>query len=164
LESFANRNPKSLYRIRGPSIQWSALLTLAQELGIADDFRILGYQSNPAKYMARADVFALSSAVEGLGTVLVEAMLLGLPVVAMNVAGPSFVLDGGNFGLLVPSEDKHSMAEAILTLLDNDALRGKLVKGGQERALFIALDNALDKIERILLGRQFSSKESNVDR
>jgi glycosyltransferase involved in cell wall biosynthesis len=142
----------------------SALLTLAQELGIADDFRILGYQSNPAKYMARADVFALSSTVEGFGTVLIEALLLGLPVVATNVAGPSFVLDGGNYGLLVPSEDEHSMAEAILTLLDNDALRVKLVKGGPERALFFSPDNTLDRIERVLLGRQISSKESNVDR
>jgi glycosyltransferase involved in cell wall biosynthesis len=141
-----------------------ALLSLAQEMGIADDFRILGYQSNPAKYMAWADVFALSSTVEGFGTVLVEAMLLGLPVVATNVAGPSFVLDGGNYGLLVPPEDEHSMAEAIITLLDNDVLRAKLIKGGPERARFFTPDNTLDRIEQVLLGRPISSKESNVDR
>lgn len=114
--------------------------------------------------MALADVFALPSTVEGLGTGLVEAMLLRLPVVATNVIGPSFVLDGENYGLLVPSEDEHSMAEAILILLDNDTLRAKLIKGGQERALLIGSDNALDKIERILSWRQIFSKENNLDR
>ncbi len=154
----------SLYRICGPLIQCSMFLILAQEMGIADEFSIQGHRSNPGKYRARADVFALSSPVGGFGTVLVEALLLELPVVATNASGPSFVLDGGKYGLLVPSDDEHSMAEAILMLLDNDTLRGKLIKGGQERALLIGSDNALDKIERILSRRQISSKESNLDR
>ena len=130
----------------------STLLRLAEDLGVAEDFRILGYQSNPAKYMARASVFVLSSVVEGFGNVLVEALCLGVPIVATNVGGPSFVLDRGRYGLLVPPRDERSMAEAILTLLSDDSLRRRLAKMGPRRASAFAPDRTLDRIERVLLG------------
>ena len=130
----------------------SALLGLAEKLGITEDFRILGYQSNPAKYMARADVFALSSVVEGFGTVLVEALLLGVPVVATNVGGPSYVLDGGRYGLLVPPQDERAMADAIITVLEDKSLRVRLRNMGPERARVFEPSRTLDQIERILLG------------
>jgi glycosyltransferase involved in cell wall biosynthesis len=129
-----------------------ALLDLAEKLGIIEDFRILGYQSNPAKYVVRANVFALSSVVEGFANVLVEALILGVPVIATNVGGPSYVLDGGRYGLLVPPQDERAMADAIITVLENKSLRARLRKFGPERARVFEPGKILDQIEKVLVG------------
>lgn len=134
------------------------LIGLAENLRIAKDFRILGYQPNPTKYMAHASVFVLSSVVEGFANVLVEALLVGVPVIATNVGGATYALDGGRFGLLVPSKDERRMAEAILTVLNDNSLRAKLSEMGPERARSFSTDKLLDRIERILLGQKIQEE------
>lgn len=90
------------------------LLHLARELGVAEDVELAGYQENPYAWLARADVFVLSSAWEGLPTVLIEAMALGVPVVSTDCpTGPAEILDGGARGELVPVGDPESLAAAV---------------------------------------------------
>jgi glycosyltransferase involved in cell wall biosynthesis len=60
------------------------LRALAESHGVADDLDVLGFVHNPYAYMARAGLFALSSAYEGFGNVLVEAMACGCPVVSTD--------------------------------------------------------------------------------
>lgn len=94
------------------------LEALIQELGVQDDIDLLGYVQNPYAYMARSSVFALSSAWEGLPTVLIEAMALGIPVVSTNCeSGPSEILADGKYGYLTPVGDSNALAEAILQVL-----------------------------------------------
>ena len=91
---------------------------LIADLGLAEDAALLGYVDNPYAYMARARVFALSSAWEGLPTVLIEAMALGVPVVSTNCkSGPEEILNQGEFGALVPVGDSNAMAQSILAVL-----------------------------------------------
>ena len=79
---------------------------------------MLGFIKNPYAYMTRAAVFALSSAWEGFGNVLVEAMAVGTPVVSTDCkSGPAEILDYGKYGLLVPVGNSEAMAEAILNVL-----------------------------------------------
>jgi len=64
--------------------------------------------------MAKSEVFALSSAWEGFGNVIVEAMACETPVVCTDCpGGPSEILDGGTYGPLVPVGDAQALAEAI---------------------------------------------------
>jgi glycosyltransferase involved in cell wall biosynthesis len=94
------------------------LVALVQELGIAADVDFPGYVQNPYAYMARASVFVLSSAWEGLPTVLIEAMALGTPVVSTDCeSGPAEILAGGKYGYLTPVGDSQSLADAILQVL-----------------------------------------------
>lgn len=94
---------------RRPAIQQEA-----RKLGVTDDLSMPGYVSNPFKYMARADVFVLSSKWEGLGNVLIEAMACGTPVISTDCpGGPSEVLKHGKFGRLVPVENPAALASAI---------------------------------------------------
>jgi glycosyltransferase involved in cell wall biosynthesis len=100
--------------ILGRGRQHDALLTLAAELGVAQDVALPGFVANPFAFMHRAAVFVLSSRVEGFGNVLVEALAAGAPAVATDCpSGPAEILAGGRYGALVPVGDAEAMAAAI---------------------------------------------------
>lgn len=94
------------------------LKRLAVSLGIADNVLFPGFAADPWPYYASADLFVLSSDYEGYPNVLVEAMRSGLAVVATDCeSGPREILDGGEFGRLVPMGDEVALCEAMLTAL-----------------------------------------------
>ena len=110
----------------------SLLETQTHELGIEESVQFLGFQSNPFKYMARSDVFVLSSLWEGLPSVLLEAMALELPVVATRAPyGPEEVIRDGFNGCLVPVAQPEAMADCIDALMQDADRRSKLGKTGQ---------------------------------
>ena len=78
-----------------------------------------GFLENPFAYIARSDMFVLSSVWEGLPTVLIEAMALGPKLVSTNCpSGPWEILEGGLWGELVPVKDPEALAKAIEKTLD----------------------------------------------
>lgn len=100
--------------IVGEGQERQALLDLAQALGVAEDFALAGFSPNPYAYMARAACFVLSSAWEGFGNALAEAMALGVPVVATDCPfGPAELLRGGTLAPLVPVGDVAALARGI---------------------------------------------------
>jgi glycosyltransferase involved in cell wall biosynthesis len=93
---------------------------LIRELELNDDVDLPGYVQNPYAYMSKSAVFVLSSAWEGLPTVLIEAMALGTPVVSTNCeSGPSEILADGKYGTLTPVGDYDDLASAILAVLSD---------------------------------------------
>lgn len=111
----------------GQGDQESALRALANELGITERVIFAGFHTDPAPFYATADVFALSSDYEGMPLVAIEALSFGLPVVSTDCqAGPRELLQGGQFGRLVPVGDApalaHAIDEAIGAPVDRDAL------------------------------------------
>jgi len=104
--------------IIGEGEQRLALEEMIQELGIGQDVHLPGYAQNPFAYLKRAAVFVLSSAWEGLPSVLIEALACGSPIVSTDCPhGPSEILAGGKYGHLVPVGDDEAMASAILRVL-----------------------------------------------
>lgn len=100
--------------ILGEGPQRGALERQIELLGLEDRVRLAGHVDNVLKYFARGDIFILSSHVEGLPNVLVEAMMCGLPVVATDCpTGPREVLQSGRFGTLVNVGDPASLADGI---------------------------------------------------
>ena len=89
------------------------------ELQLDHAVTLLGFDRNPWKYIARADVFALSSHYEGFGNVLIEAMALGTPVVATASAGTRDIIAHGVDGLLVERHTADAFAAALLEVLGN---------------------------------------------
>lgn len=105
--------------ILGEGEQRPALEALARELGIAADVDMVGFVSNPYPYVRQADLFVLSSRWEGLPTVLIEALALGVPAVSTDCpSGPREILAEGRYGALVPVGDDEALAGAILAALD----------------------------------------------
>jgi len=124
---------------------------LAEQLGIAADFSLIGFQDNPYAFMARAQCFALSSRFEGFPNVLLEALACGCPVVSTDCpSGPAEILNNGEFGALVPVGDPDALAAAILATLANPPDRDTLIN----RAQVFSYETAIDNYEAVFTGRE----------
>lgn len=89
-------------------------------LDLADRIHLPGHAPNPLKYYAHADVFALSSWVEGMPNVLVEAIMCGCTVVATDCpTGPRELLQEGRYGYLVRPRDPVAFADGVELALDH---------------------------------------------
>lgn len=151
LRAFARvrRSRVARLMILGEGKQRAGLEALARELDIAADMDLPGWQTNPHAFMARAGVFVMSSTWEGFGSVLVEALASGCPVVSTDCpSGPAEILAGGKFGALVPVGDAPALAQAILTTLDTPPDRARL----QARAADFSIDMVTDQYLELLLG------------
>jgi glycosyltransferase involved in cell wall biosynthesis len=104
--------------ILGEGDQRGDLERLARREGVADDVWMPGFASNPYRYMAKSSLFVHTSRREGLGMVIIEALALGIPVVATDCpTGPADILQQGRFGRLVEPGAAGALAEAILETL-----------------------------------------------
>lgn len=114
--------------IVGGGSELQRLQSQARLLCAADDVDLVGYQDNPYRFLRRASVFALPSRWEGFGNVLVEALALGVPVVACDCpSGPAEILDGGRLGPLVPVDDSAALAAGIARCLDDPVSSSVLI-------------------------------------
>lgn len=113
--------------ILGEGRERSALTALAEELGVAGDVSLPGFEANPYQHMARAALFVLASRREGASAVIVEALACGTPVVSTDCpSGPAEVLQQGVLGPLVPVGDHAAMADAMLATLAHPPDAGTL--------------------------------------
>lgn len=117
----------------GDAAYRAQLEALAHSLGLADRVVFAGFQPDVYPYLAAMDLFVLPSVMEGFGIALLEAMAMGLPVVATKVGGVPEVVEEGVTGLLVPPAVPASLARAILTLAETPALRRTLGEAGAKR-------------------------------
>lgn len=115
------RRPARLL-ILGEGTERAALESLAEAIGLKAEIALPGFVPNPFPYMARAGVFVLCSAWEGMPGVLIQALACGAPVVATDCeSGPRELLQGGRFGRLVPVGDVEALTAAITSTLDHPA-------------------------------------------
>jgi glycosyltransferase involved in cell wall biosynthesis len=110
--------------ILGEGSQRQALSDRVRELGLVNDVALVGFLANPYPYMRLASVFALSSFWEGLPVTLIEALVLGTPIVATDCpSGPNEILQGGKLGTLVQVGDTEAFAQALTNALRSDGPR-----------------------------------------
>jgi glycosyltransferase involved in cell wall biosynthesis len=121
--------------ILGEGPERGRLERIVAELGLNDRVRLPGYRPDVPAYLSQAALFVLSSRWEGLGNVLIEAMLQGVPVVSTDCpSGPAELLDGGTYGPLVPLGDSAALAEAMLATLARPPDAAKLIEAGMAYA------------------------------
>src|SRR6266566_894520 len=89
------------------------------------------FTDRPLAFARLADVSALPSRIEGLSIALLEAMALGLPVVASDAGGNRDVVISGDTGLLVPPLDPNAWARTLARVLDDRELAGRLARNGR---------------------------------
>jgi glycosyltransferase involved in cell wall biosynthesis len=133
--------------ILGEGPEREALRSLVTRLRVERDVDLLGFRENPFSLMRRASVFALSSAWEGFGNVLVEAMACGAPVVSTRCpSGPEEILDDGRYGRLVPVGDPGAFCDALEATIDVAPDRSIL----QRRAQVFSRDTSVRHYEALL--------------
>src|SRR5262249_2091112 len=130
---------------RGPGIREHA-----QRIGVGDAVVFAGFQRNPWKFIAQADVFALSSRYEGFGNVLIEAMACGVPVVATSSHGTRDIVADGVNGLLVERHEPAELAAALGGLVADGAMRCRMAGAARQAAERFALPAIAAEYGRVL--------------
>jgi glycosyltransferase involved in cell wall biosynthesis len=125
-----------------------AVVELARELAVADRVKVLGYVDDIAAWYAAFDTFLLTSLNEGTPVVAIEAQAAGVPVVATDAGGTRTVVEDGVTGFVVPIGAVDALAERLIRLRDDDALRERLADAGREhmRERF-SVERMVDDIE-----------------
>jgi glycosyltransferase involved in cell wall biosynthesis len=127
----------------------ATLKSLPAQLGIGEDVSFAGFAENPFAYMSRAAVFVLSSAWEGFGNVLAEALACGCPAVSTDCrSGPAEILDHGRYGPLVPVGDDAALGAAISRVLNAPPPRDELTG----RAASFTVERAVDRYLELMFG------------
>jgi glycosyltransferase involved in cell wall biosynthesis len=99
------------------------LRSLAERLGVADAVRFAGYQPHSGPLLKAMDVFALTSRSEGMPQAVIEASVMGLPVVASRVGGLPEIVEDGVTGTLFEAGDHDALAAALTRYLQDAGLR-----------------------------------------
>ena len=137
--------------------------SLVSELQLEQKVYFPGVRKNPYKYLAASEMFLLSSYTEGFPNVLVEAMILGRPLVSTDCrTGPAEILDHGKYGILVPdmgdtedysgdtiSEKETCFAEKIIEVLKDSERQKELSELERKRAGEFDYDSYVDNLLKL---------------
>lgn len=123
-----------ILKIYGKVDESLGLRRLAEELGIVEKVLFMGQVDDILERIKDASVFVLSSVSEGMPNALMEAMALGLPVVATDCppGGPRQLIQNGENGLLVENQNEAALADAVLKILSDENLSQKLSKNARK--------------------------------
>ena len=130
----AQRHPELHWVIAGEGELRPALETQIQRLGLQSRVHLMGHVVSPERLIADADVFVMSSREEGLGTSVLEAMALGIPVASTTAGGLPEML-GADSGLLVPPSDPGALAEAVARIVENAEVGARLAEKARASVL-----------------------------
>jgi glycosyltransferase involved in cell wall biosynthesis len=146
--------------ILGEGEERSRLEAEIRERRLQEQVRLLGWRDDVADCMAGFDVFCLSSHLEGLGTAMLDAMWMGLPVVATRTGGIPDAVADDQTGLLVPPRDPEALAEACIRYLESEDLRKRLGAAAhrriEERFTVDRMVEGTLEVYRQALGRSYS--------
>jgi glycosyltransferase involved in cell wall biosynthesis len=147
-----NEKEKARLVILGEGGERQKLEKLVLELHLKERVALLGYQQNPYKFMAKSQIFVLSSLYEGFPNVVLEAMACGVPVIATHcISGPDEIITDEVNGLLVPVRSEESLAEAMIKLLEGPELRDRFSGAGRKRSKDFSLSKVIHKYEKLLM-------------
>jgi glycosyltransferase involved in cell wall biosynthesis len=123
----ADRHPDWTMRVFGSGRKRDKLLASIKEHGLSGKVVLEGAATDVGTEMAKASMFVLSSRLEGMPMVLLEAMSKGLPVVSFDCpTGPAELITSGHDGLVVGMGDVEALADAICTVIEDRSLRDTL--------------------------------------
>jgi L-malate glycosyltransferase len=122
-----------------------------EALGLGDRMLLLGHRTDAVRVMGACDVFCLASLHEGLPVALMEALALGLPVVATDVGGIREVVDPGVEAILVRPSHPEEIAAALVELIDDEPMRAQMGAAAKRRGDSLSIESAVRRTEAVYL-------------
>lgn len=136
--------------IVGSGEEYESIKQLIKHYNLDDSFHLLGFQSNPLKYLKNSNYFVFPTYTESYPTVIAESLILGIPVISTNVGGiPEMVIDRQEGFLFNPG--KENVYKYMKKVLDNKELLTQLKQNCQESHLKFNLEQQLNKIEQLFI-------------
>ena len=117
-----------------------------------DSFTLLGYRTNPYKYVANCDLFLCASTAEGFSTAATEALIVGTPVCTVDVSGMKEMLGENNEYGIVTENSEDALYEGIRRLLDDPVLLMHYKEKAVERGKAFSTETTVKAVSEILWG------------
>lgn len=121
-----------------------------EESNITDSVTLLGYQTNPYKYVANCDLFVCASHAEGFSTAATEALIVGTPVVTTKVSGMEEMLGRDNEYGIITDNDENSLYQGIKSLLDDEVLYRHYKEQAAIRGKDFSTEKTVAEVEKML--------------
>lgn len=118
---------------------------------LTDTVTLLGYDTNPYKYLSKCDLFLCTSHAEGFSTAATEALIVGTPVCTVEVSGMKEMLGEGNEWGLVTDSEEEAFYRGVRSLLDDPALLTHYKKQAHSRGKAFQTEPTVRAVERFLL-------------
>ena len=141
--------PHIIYVFAGKGILLEAMKTLADNLGVSENIRFLGFRNDVEDLAAVADLGISASRHEGLGLGLAEEMLCGVPVVATQDKGHREMVLHGENGFLFEQGNQEQYLGFVNDIYNNPPLRERLSKNAKETAKEFLIENSLNSMSKI---------------
>lgn len=128
----------------------------ATKADMADSITFLGYDTNPYRYVAKCDLFVCSSYSEGFSTAVMEALIVGTPVCAVNVSGMKELLgENSEYGIITENSED-ALYQGIKLLLDSPVLLAHYKKKAMERGKLFSIEETVQATEKMLMEVEWS--------
>lgn len=148
LRSLPNLDSRIHYFVCGIGPKSNNLNRLAQDLGVADRFHLLGYQKNIPSLLNLSDLFIFPSYREGLPVSIMEAMCIGTPIIASKIRGNVDLIENSVNGEIFDHKGSN-VALIIKSLLNSEDKRTKYITNGKNKVQAFLLENVLEELSDI---------------
>ncbi|PKN78245.1 MAG: lipopolysaccharide heptosyltransferase II [Candidatus Cloacimonetes bacterium HGW-Cloacimonetes-1] len=127
-------NPLLYFMAIGDGEQRPQIEALIDKLGIRDRFILCGFQTDVGSFLDAFDIYVMASKLEGLGTSVIDALAVGLPVIGTRAGGIPEMIEHEYNGLLVESQNPPQLAAAIVRLATDEDLYKTLLANTKSSA------------------------------
>lgn len=136
--------------ILGEGPEFATLKRYARENNMSNSLTLLGYKTNPYKYIAKCDLFVCASLAEGFSTAASEALIVGTPVCTVEVSGMREMLGNNEYGLITDNNDD-ALYQGIKNLIDDPLLLTYYREQAAKRGKLFSTEKTVEAVERMLL-------------
>jgi glycosyltransferase involved in cell wall biosynthesis len=141
--------PKVTFLAVGDGKDFDSIMRLSQQLKLGERFIFTGFQQNVGSFLKSFDIFVMASKMEGLGTSILDAQSVGLPLIATRTGGIPEIVHHTQNGLLVPPQDPAALAVAIIELISNESKRISLGRKAKENVRNFSIDKTIEVTLRL---------------